>query len=189
MARTQVGKDTIISRAAQMANEIGEQQLSLKALAKDMGIQSPSFYYYFKSLDDLKREVMLYGWKQMETRTLEAVIGVSGYDAIRAISRAFYEYAVENPGVFDIMLIYNRYDDEKTAEATSRLFSLIRKIMASLNISDACCTHLIRTMRSLFQGFSLLINHGGFHDHFPAKDSFEFTLNFFIEGMKSMEGK
>lgn len=31
MARTQVGKDTIISRAAQMANEIGEQQLSLKA--------------------------------------------------------------------------------------------------------------------------------------------------------------
>lgn len=95
----------------------------------------------------------------------------------------------KTPAVFDIMLIYNRYDDEKTAEATSRLFSVIRKIMASLNISDACCTHLIRTMRSLFQGFSLLINHGGFHDHFPAKDSFEFTLNFFIEGMKSMEGK
>ena len=189
MARTQIDRDIILSRAAQIANEYGEKNVSLKMLAQELDIQSPSLYYYFKSLDDLKREVMIYGWKKMETCMLDAVIGVSGYDAIRAMCHAFYDYAVRNPGIFDIMLIYNRYNDEKTAEASSKLFVVIRKIMVSLNISDAACGHLIRTMRSLFQGFALLINHGGFSDHPSAEESFEFSLDLFIEGMKTLEGK
>ena len=189
MARTQIDRDIILSRAAQIANEYGEKNVSLKMLAKELDIQSPSLYYYFKSLDDLKREVMIYGWKKMETCMLDAVIGVSGYDAIRAMCHAFYDYAVKNPGIFDIMLIYNRYNDEKTAEASSKLFVVIRKIMVSLNISDVACGHLILTMRSLFQGFALLINHGGFSDHPSVEESFEFSLNLFIEGMKTLEGK
>ena len=56
MARTQIDRDIILSRAAQIANEYGEKNVSLKMLAQELDIQSPSLYYYFKSLDDLKRE-------------------------------------------------------------------------------------------------------------------------------------
>ncbi len=39
------------------------------------------------------------------------------------------------------------------------------------------------------QGFALLINHGGYGDRLPTDESFEFSLDIFIEAVKSMEGK
>lgn len=189
MSRMKIGKDAIICRAAQMANESGEQSISLKLLAQDLGIQPPSLYYYFKSLDDLKRELMLYGWRQMEEQLLRSMIGVSGYDAIRAVSYAFYRFAVDNPGVFNVMLWYNQYEDKETSENTSELFATLHRIMDSLNISEESRRHLIRTVRGFLQGFILLVNHKAFGDSPSIEDSFEFSLNVLIEGMKSLEGK
>ena len=41
---------------------------------------------------------MIYGWKQVEERMLEAAAGADGYAAVReAVCRAFYQYATENP--------------------------------------------------------------------------------------------
>ena len=37
MARTQIDRDIILSRAAQIANEYGEKNVSLKMLAKELG--------------------------------------------------------------------------------------------------------------------------------------------------------
>ena len=189
MSRMKIGKDAIICRAAQMANESGEQSISLKLLAQDLGIQPPSLYYYFKSLDDLKRELMRCGWRQMEERLLRSMIGVSGYDAIRAVSYAFYRFAVDNPGVFNVMLWYNQYEDKETSENTSELFAALHRIMDSLNISEESRLHLIRTVRGFLQGFILLVNHKAFGDSPSIEDSFEFSLDVLIEGMKSLEGK
>ena len=69
MSRMKIGKDAIICRAAQMANESGEQSISLKLLAQDLGIQPPSLYYYFKSLDDLKREPVSYTHLRSNSRS------------------------------------------------------------------------------------------------------------------------
>lgn len=85
MARAGLDKDIVVERAAQMANEVGLENITLKMIAKEFGIQTPSLYNHIKSLDDLKKSLMLYGWKQLESRLLMAVVGVSGYDALRAM--------------------------------------------------------------------------------------------------------
>lgn len=40
----------------------------------------------------------------MAEAILNAAAGVSGYDALEALCRAFYRYAVQNPGIFNAML-------------------------------------------------------------------------------------
>ena len=100
MARAGLDKNIVVEKAAQMVNQIGLDNIQLKALAERLNIQPPSLYNHIKGLDNLHYELMLYGWRHMEERMVEAADGVSGYAAWEAICRAFYAYATENPGVF-----------------------------------------------------------------------------------------
>ncbi len=189
MGRTKIDKETVLCRAAEMINTSPDQNLSLKLLAEDLGIQSPSLYYYFKGIDDLKRELMLFGWRQMDNNMLRSMVGLSGYEAIKAMAHAFYEYATTNAGVFNVMLWYNQFESDETAETISESFTALIKIMGTLGISELNACHLIRTFRGFLQGFSQLVNHGAFGNPISVDDSFEISLNVIVEGMKSFERK
>lgn len=77
---------------------------------------------------------------------------------MKAMCFAFYDYAVENPGVFDVMLWYNKFENDEMEAATSELMSAIFKIAKSLQLPDQYCFHLIRTFRGFLEGFFLLGN-------------------------------
>ena len=187
MARMGLDKNAVISRAAQLANDIGLDNITLKALANDLNIQPPSLYYHIGGLDDLKKELMIYGWLQMEDQILEAVAGISGYDAIEVICREFVKYATENPGVFNAMLWYNKFENDKTNNATKKLFSVVFKVFSSLNISQEDSDHLMRTFRSFLEGFALLVNHNAFGNPISINDSFDLSLKVLMAGMKTLE--
>ena len=57
MARAGLDKNIIVGCAAQMANEIGLENVTLKLIAKEFGVQTPSLYNHIKSLDDLKKQL------------------------------------------------------------------------------------------------------------------------------------
>lgn len=187
MARVGLDKDIVIEKAAQLANNMGLEAVTMKILASSLNVQPPSLYNHIKGLDDLQYELMLYGWRHMEERMLEAAVGVSGYDAWEGICRAFYGYATENPGVFSAMLWYNKYQNEEARNVTEKLFSLCSKITSSLNISEENCNHLIRTFRAFLEGFSLLVNNHAFGHSLSVEDSFNFSLKVMIAGMKELE--
>ena len=187
MARMGLDKNAVISRAAQLANDIGLDNITLKALANDLNIQPPSLYYHIGGLEDLKKELMIYGWLQMEDQILEAVAGISGYDAIEVICREFVKYATENPGVFNAMLWYNKFENDKTNNATKKLFSVVFKVFSSLNISQEDSDHLMRTFRSFLEGFALLVNHNAFGNPISINDSLDLSLKVLMAGMKTLE--
>lgn len=187
MARAGLDKDIVVERAAQMANEVGLENITLKMIAKEFGIQTPSLYNHIKSLDDLKKSLMLYGWKQLESRLLMAVVGVSGYDALRAMCYAFYEYATSNPGVFNAMLWYNKFQDDETLNATKQLFTVLFKIMETLDIPEETINHLIRTFRGFLEGYALLVNNGAFGNPISIKESFELSVEVLLSGIKTLE--
>lgn len=189
MEKTKLDKNIVIRKAAEIVNKMGVEQITLKMLANDLGVKSPSLYNHIKGLDDLKKQLMIYGWKQMEERIIQSVIGISGYDAIKAMCYAFYDYATENAGIFNAMLWYNKFQDEEMAEATSGLFSILLKLTASLNFPEEYCLHLIRTFRAFLEGFFLLVNNGSFGHPLPIRDSFELSLNVLMEGIKTLEQK
>ena len=188
MARVGLDKNLIVERAAGLANERGLDNITLKVIADEFGVQTQSLYNHIKNLDDLKKSLMLYGWKQLEAKLLLAVVGVSGYEALRAMCYAFYEYATGNPGVFNAMLWYNKFHDEETQNATKQLFVVLFKIMGTLNIPDETINHLIRTFRSFLEGYALLVNNGAFGNPVSIKESFDLSVEVLLTGIKNLEG-
>lgn len=184
MPKTRLDRDLVVMKAAQMVNKKGLEQISLKMLASELGIKSPSLYNHVSGLDDLKKQLMIFGWKQMQEQITQSVIGVTGYDALKAMCYAFYNYAADNPGVFNVMLWYNKFQNDEMAEATSGLLSIIFKIVSTLNLPEEYGFHLIRTFRGFLEGFSLLVNNGSFGHPLPIRDSFELSLNILIDGIK-----
>lgn len=186
MARAGLDKNLIIEKAAELANEVGLENITLKLIADTFGIQTPSLYNHIKSLDDIKKQMMLFGWKQMENEILLSVVGVSGYDALRVMCYAFYEYATNNPGVFNAMLWYNKYQDEEAQDATKQLFEVLFKIMGTLNISDEKINHFIRTFRGFLEGYALLVNNGAFGNPISVRESFELSVEVILNGIKTL---
>ena len=131
--------------------------------------------------------LMLYGWKRLEEKLLLAVVGVSGYDALRAMCHAFYGYATSNPGVFNAMLWYNKFQDEETQNATKKLFLVLFKIMGTLNIPDETIEHLIRTFRGFLEGYSLLVNNGAFGNPISIQESFNLSVEVLMAGIKNLQ--
>ena len=94
-----------------------------------------------------------------------------------------------NAGIFDAMLWYNNFQDERAHKATQNMFDVIYKITASLNISEQNSRHLVRMFRSFLEGFCLLVNKKSFGNPLPVSDTFALSVDTLIAGMKSLENK
>ena len=188
MSKNNISNELIIKTSAKLSNKVGLENLSLKMVAEELNIKSPSLYNHISSLEEIKERIMIYGWKELEENVIESVVGVAGYEALRSMCYAFYDYATNNKGIFTSMLWYNKFESDEKNNATKKLFSLIFKILQPLNISDSNIEHIIRTLRSFLEGFSLLVNNNAFGNPISIKESFDLSLDIIINGIKSLEG-
>ena len=189
LPRAGLDKKSIVKAAAELANEIGYDNISLKILAEHLGVRSPSLYNHISGLDELRHELMLYGWRCIGSEIISSVNGLTGYDAICEMCRAFYRFASNNKGIFNAMLWYNKYADEETLEATKLLFSMMYGLFTQINIPRWKAEHIIRTFRSFLEGFSLLVNNDSFGHSASIDESFDISLDILIAGMKAQEEK
>ena len=179
----------IIEVAIEIINQEGFAYLSLKKVAKKLKIKSPSLYNHISNLEDLKNKISLYGWKQLEEKMFLSIIEESCYEAIKSMAYAFYDYATENKGIFEVMLWYNKYMIEEGNQVTHNTFDILFKILRKQNLSDETINHFIRTLRVFLEGYVLLVNHQVFGHPLSIQKSFDFSLNILINGVKNMEGK
>ena len=188
MAKGNIDDKVIIEAAAQISNRDGLEKLSLKAIAEELKIKSPSLYNHISGLEEVKEKLMIYGWKRMEEDIINSAVGISGYDALKSMCYAFFDYAVNNKGVFSAMLWYNKYENDEMNNATTKIFNLLYRILKPFNISKNNIEHIIRTLRSFLEGFSLLVNNNAFGSPISIKESFSLSLEIIISGIKSLEG-
>ena len=188
MSKNNISDALIVETSARISNKVGLDNLSLKRVADELNIKSPSLYNHISGLEEIKIQLMFYGWKQMEEKMIDSAVGVAGYEALKNMCYAFYDYATTNKGVFTAMLWYNKYDNEEANNTTKRLFTLLFKVMKPLNISEENINHTIRTLRSFLEGFSLLVNNNAFGNPISIKESFDLSLEIIMNGIKALEG-
>ena len=189
MPRANLDKRKILEAAGALANEISIKKLNLKQLAQKLNIQPPSLYNHVQSLDHLRFDLMVYGWEQAGERIAEALIGISGDEAIRRACEVFYDYAEENPGIFEAMAYYNRDADKLKGGAPDRLTDILFKLCRARNIAKQDAVHILRIFRSYIEGFALLAHHGAFPQDGSARESFNYGVDFLIAGLHQLEEK
>lgn len=83
----------------------GAAQLSLRAVARDLGVTAPALYAYVEDKRELLAAVATDHFDRLIER-FEAVDEADPLDRIRAVSRAYVDHALANPALFRIMFRY-----------------------------------------------------------------------------------
>ena len=98
-----VTKAEVIKTASDMADRNGLHNVSLKAIAENLGIRTPSLYNHIGSLDELLREIAHSGMRTMNEKMIRAVIGKTGDSALKLVAVEYLNYMIEHPGVYEII--------------------------------------------------------------------------------------
>ncbi|MCS5733474.1 TetR/AcrR family transcriptional regulator [Herbiconiux daphne] len=107
LARDQITADILAAARRRLADE-GPAELSLRAVARDVGMVSSAVYRYFASRDDLLTALLVLAYDDLGSAAEEGDAAVSDRDDFwarwSAALRAIRRWAVANPG--DYALLY-----------------------------------------------------------------------------------
>ena len=181
-------KAIILDVAAKMTDEKGIANITLKSLAEELGVKSPSLYKHIKGLDELHKELMLYSWKLLEKDVMKAAIGKAKDDAIIAMCYAYRNFVKLHGGLFETMQWYNMYKSDEHLQATDELVSILFQVLDGYDLLEEQKVHIVRMPRGFLQGFFSIENHDGFGNSLTIDDTFDFALQILLNGIHSLKG-
>jgi AcrR family transcriptional regulator len=127
-------------RAWTQVAEAGASALSLKAIAKQLGMTAPALYRYFASRDDLLTELIVSAYRELaelvEAAAYPAGAGPAGA-GLHAIARAVRTWALENPHRY--LLLYGTPVPGYSAppEATELAIRIFAPVLAGFGTTFA----------------------------------------------------
>ncbi|MEE1820208.1 WHG domain-containing protein [Streptomyces sp. SP18ES09] len=177
MVRAGLTPERLTLAGADLADEVGFEQVTLSALARRFDVKPASLYAHVKSSHELKTRIALYALEELADRVSEAVAGRAGKDALTAFANAYRDYARAHPGRYDA----TRYRlDPQTALAGAgvRHARMTRAILRGYDLPEPDETHAVRMLGSVFHGYASLEAAGAFdHTDIGTQQSWAWTLD------------
>ena len=189
MPRSGIGKGDIIRVAAELTDEIGIDNITLKEVSKRLDIQSPSLYNHIGGLPELKEQVSLYVMERLREHMVRSTIGRTGIDALKEMGCAFIKFAREHTGMYETVQWMNIAGNVQNGSLFSDVIQLVYDIAEGLGVDELEASHIIRTVRSLAQGFANVEGHKGFSHPSSAESSYEYAIDMFFLGIKPHQEK
>ncbi|WP_405137422.1 TetR/AcrR family transcriptional regulator [Nocardia sp. NBC_01388] len=160
--RAGLSADRITRAAAELADEVGFDNVTLSAVARKFGVKDPSLYSHVRNLQDLRTRIALLGAVEMTDKIAAAVAGRAGKDALVAFADAYRDFAVRYPGRY--AATQGRVDPTAIADAPGlrRSVELTTAMLRAYNLDDDDLIDAGRLLRSTFHGYATLETSGGF---------------------------
>ncbi|MGF6881945.1 AcrR family transcriptional regulator [Nocardia sp. GAS34] len=169
--RSGLTTDRVVRVAAELADEIGFDKLTLSAVARRFGVKDPSLYVHVRNVHDLRVRVALLASAELNERIGSALEGRSGRDALVAFADAYRSYVLDHPQRYVATQI--PMDPAEVAEepALLRSIELTTALLRGYDLGEAEGLDAARLLRSTFHGFATLEASGGFAHSRPAEAS------------------
>ncbi len=159
--RAGLDQHTVIQAAAELADSVGYEAVTLALLADRLGIRTPTLYHYFDGLEGLRRELALVGKRELARVLGRAVMGRSGDQALEAMAVAYRTFAQQHPGLYRALQRASARDDTAMLEAEAEVVEIVLRVLAPLHLQREDAIHTVRLWRSLLHGFvSLELDEG-----------------------------
>ncbi|MFI5471618.1 TetR/AcrR family transcriptional regulator [Streptomyces cacaoi] len=166
MPRVGLTTDRLVEAAAELADEVGFDNVSISALARRFGVKDASLYSHVRNLRELRTRLALLVGGEMIDRIAVAVVGLAGKDALIAFAGAYREYALRHPGRYAAtqIRIDQGIDRELAAEspAPRRTAEITYGMLRAYDLDEPDLTDAVRLLRSTFHGYCTLEAAGGF---------------------------
>ena len=162
MPRAGLTRDALVSAAADLADEIGFDHLTLSALAKRFGVRDASLYTHIRGLADLQERVALLALDEWGNALSEAIAGRSGYAALTAFADTYRAFATGNPGRYAATRFPVSPERITESGGAGRIIEACYALLRGYELSEPDATDAVRLLRSTFHGFSDIEATGGF---------------------------
>ena len=173
MARVGLTTERLARAGAELADEVGFEQVTVSALARRFDVKVASLYSHVKNSHDLKTKIALLALEELADRGAAALAGRAGKDALAAFANVYRDYARECPGRYAAAQM--RLDSKAAAaSAGGRHAQMTRAILRGYDLAEPEQTHAVRLLGSVFHGYVSLELSGGFSHSAPdAQDTWE----------------
>lgn len=184
MVRAGLTTDRVVVAAAELADSIGFEKVTISALARGFGVKDASLYSHVRNLHDLRTRVALLAAEEFIDRIESAVAGRAGKDALTAFADAYRAFALEHPGRYEATQL--RVDPAVAAESPAyhRTLGTTSAMLRAYGLTEPDLTDAVRLLRSTFHGFAALEASGGFGAPRDVQTSWERSveaLHFVLE--------
>lgn len=185
MARKRgITRDDVVATAAAIADAEGLAAATLTAVATRLGVATPSLYSHVDGVAGLRRWLALAAADALDEAFTTAARSTTGTDRLRAIGRAYRDFARTHPGLYAALLPAPRPgDDDELYAAMARPVAVVSEVLDDLGADPHDAVHLTRVLRSLLHGFADLEAAGGFGMPVDLDESFSVALDVATEGI------
>ena len=177
-------KQIVVDAAVDLINEDGIEYLSIAALAKRLNIRSPSLYNHIDGLAGLRRELVLRGLHLLTVDLQAAAMGRAGYDALTEVSKAYRNFARQQPGLYTLTLRSTEQGDPELQAVGHAAVAVVLAVLRGYNLDEESALHAMRCLRSALHGFVSLEAAGGFGLPLDLDQSFEQLVNMIDCGLR-----
>ncbi|APY89997.1 TetR/AcrR family transcriptional regulator [Streptomyces alfalfae] len=177
MARAGLTPERLTRAGAELADEVGFDQVTVSALARRFEVKVASLYSHLKNSQDLRTRIALFALEELADRVADAVAGRAGKDALAAFANAYRDYAREHPGRYDAARL--RLDPETAAASAGvRHSQMTRAILRGYDLAEPDQTHAVRMLGAMFHGYVSLEMAGSFrHTAVDSQESWRWVLD------------
>jgi AcrR family transcriptional regulator len=197
MPRAGLTQEVVIARAADLADEIGYDQLTLTALAARLGVAVPSLYKHVDGLDSLRRGVALAAIRELGEALCGSLAETASARAdtpgradrsrrgdVQLIAAAYRRYALEHPGRYAATIRAAPSGDHELAAASDAVLGPVLDILATFGLQGDARIHAARALRAGLHGFVSLEAAGGFGLPQDVDRSFEAMIGMLERGLR-----
>ena len=156
-----------------MVAELGLAQLTLAGLAARLGVKQPSLYKHIESIADLRRSIAFLAVQQLGGELSRAAVGRSGADAVVGMSRAYRDWALEHPALYEASQLMPAAGDLEHETALLAAIQTITDVLAAYDLDGDDAVDAIRAFRSMLHGFVSFEAMGSFAMSADVNRSFE----------------
>ncbi|MCB5170112.1 WHG domain-containing protein [Streptomyces bambusae] len=162
MPRAGLTPERVVEAAAELADEIGLDQVTVSAVARGFGVKDASLYAHVRGLSDLRSRLATASAAAFADRINTALAGRSGHEALAAFAQAYRTFAVHHPGRYAATQLALPAETLEASPGHRRLVELTYALFLGYDLAEPDRTDAVRLLRSTLHGFAALEAAGGF---------------------------
>lgn len=168
-ARAGLTTDSLTRAAAELADEVGYERVTVSELARRVGVKPASLYSHLRGTDDLRGRISVLALAELDERLSIALAGRSGRDALDALVAVMRTYAHEHPGRWEATQV--RITTPEAGPVGAKVSALMLGIMHGYGLPHEERTHAVRLVGAAVDGFIRLQANGSFDRSEPDPEA------------------
>lgn len=183
MPRNRIDFNELTDLALDLIDTRGGDELTLAALAEELGVQSSALYTHIDGVDGLRQHISVEATRRLGDRLRDAAVGRSGEIALRAVANAYRDFAAKHPGQYTASLVPPDPTDPEMISAVESIVSVIARVLESYGFEGEHAVHASRAVRSSIHGFVALEAAESFTSSADIDASFKQLLELLTHGL------